>query len=106
MPKYLVKATYTAEGAKGLVKDGGSKRRAAAKSVIESVGGKLECFYYAFGKTDVYAVVDFPDNISAAAVSMAISASGAVVSRLAVLLTPEEVDQAVKKSTSYTPPGR
>jgi len=106
MPKYLVQATYTAEGAKGLVKDGGSKRRAAAKSVIESVGGKLECFYYAFGKTDVYAVADFPDNISAAAVSMAISASGAVVSRLAVLLTPEEVDQAVKKSTSYTPPGR
>ena len=106
MPKYLVQATYTAEGAKGLVKDGGSKRRAAAKSVIESVGGKLECFYYAFGKTDVYAVADFPDNISAAAVSMAISASVAVVSRLAVLLTPEEVDQAAKKSISYTPPGR
>jgi uncharacterized protein with GYD domain len=106
MPKYLVQATYTAEGAKGLVKDGGSKRRAAAKTLIESVGGKLECFYFAFGKTDVYAVADFPDNVSAAAASMTISASGAVVSRLAVLLTAEEVDQAVKKGPTYSPPGR
>jgi uncharacterized protein with GYD domain len=106
MPKYLVQATYTADGAKGLLKDGGSKRRAAARTLIESVGGKLECFYFAFGSTDVFAVVDMPDNVSAAAASMTICASGAVANRMAVLLTPEELDQAAKKGTSYTPPGR
>jgi uncharacterized protein with GYD domain len=106
MPKYLLQASYTADGAKGLVKDGGSKRRAAAKTLIESLGGKIECFYFAFGKTDVVAIADFPDSMSAAAASLTLSASGAVTGQVTVLLTPEELDQATKKSGKYTPPGK
>jgi len=106
MPKYLVVASYTAEGAKGLLKDGGSKRRQAADTALRSVGGKVESFFFAFGENDVYAVVDAPDNVSIAAASLAIGASGAVQTKTVVLLTAEEVDQATKKATSYTPPGR
>ena len=106
MPKYLLEASYLAEGAKGLLKDGGSKRRAAARTLVESLGGKIDCFYFAFGKTDVVAVVDMPDSVSAAAASLAISASGAVTGRVTVLLTPEEIDQAAKKTAKYTPPGK
>ena len=106
MPKYLLQASYSAEGAKGLLKDGGSKRRAAAKTLVESLGGKIDCFYFAFGKTDVFAIVDLPDSASAAAASLTIGASGAVAGRVTVLLTPEEIDQAAKKSSKYTPPGK
>ena len=106
MAKYLLQASYTAEGAKGLLKDGGSKRRAAAKTLVESLGGKIECLYFAFGKTDVVAIVDMPDSASAAAASLTIGASGALTGRLTVLLTPEEIDQATKKSAKYTPPGK
>jgi uncharacterized protein with GYD domain len=106
MPKYLLQVSYTADGAKGLLKDGGSKRRAAAKTLIESLGGKLESLYFAFGDTDVVAIADMPDNAAAAAGSLTLAGSAAVTSRITVLLTPEEIDQAVKKSGSYTPPGR
>jgi uncharacterized protein with GYD domain len=106
MPKYLLQASYKAEGAKGLLKDGGSKRRAAAKTLVESLGGKIDCFYFAFGETDAVVVVDFPDGVSAAAASLAINASGALTARVTVLLTPEEIDQAAKKSVKYTPPGK
>ena len=106
MPKYLLQVSYSPDGAKGLMKDGGSKRRAAARTLIESLGGKLETFYYAFGETDVIAIVDLPDNAAAAAGSLTLAASGAVTSKITVLMTPEEIDQAVKKSGTYTPPGR
>lgn len=106
MPKYLLEVSYTAEGVKGLMKDGGSKRRNAARALIESLGGKLESIYYAFGSPDVFSIVDMPDNAAAAAVSLALGASGAVTSKTTVLLTPEEIDQVVKKSSTYTPPGR
>ena len=106
MPKYMIQASYTGEGPKGLVKDGGSKRRAVAKTLVESLGGKLESFYFAFGETDVFAIADVPDNVTAASISLTLAASGVVTSRVTVLLTPEEIDQAVKKSGSYTPPGR
>ena len=106
MAKYLLQGSYTAEGSKGLLKDGGSKRRAAAKTLVESLGGKIECLYFAFGETDVLAIVDMPDSASAAAASLTIGASGGVTGKLTVLLTPEELDQAAKKSATYTPPGR
>jgi uncharacterized protein with GYD domain len=106
MSKYLLQASYTAEGAKGLLKDGGSKRRQAAKTLVESLGGKLESFYYAFGETDVFAIVDMPDSVSAAAASLTIAATGTVEGKVTVLLTPEDLDQAAKKSPIYTPPGR
>ena len=106
MPKYLIQASYTGEGIRGLMKDGGSKRRAAAESALKGVGGKLEAFYFALGETDVYAVADVPDNASAAAISLAVSGSGAVNARTTVLMTPEEMDQATQKTINYAPPGR
>lgn len=106
MPKYLIEATYNAEGARGLMKDGGSKRREAAKAAIKSVGGKMESFYFAFGGTDAFVVFDAPDNASAAAASGAINASGLVQSRTVVLLAPEEMDEAVKKNVKYKAPGQ
>jgi uncharacterized protein with GYD domain len=106
MPKYLMEVRYTAEGAKGLLKDGGTKRRAAAKALVESVGGTLESMYYAFGSTDVVVISDMPDATAAAAASIALAASGGVTTRSTMLLTPEEIDTAVKKSATYTPPGR
>ena len=106
MPKYLLQVSYTAEGVKGVLKDGGSKRRAAARTLVESLGGKLEALYYAFGDTDVIAIADMPDNASAAAASLTIGASGIVTAKTTVLVTPEDIDLAVKKVGSYTPPGR
>jgi uncharacterized protein with GYD domain len=106
MPKYLFEISYTLEGTKGLQKDGGSKRKEAGRAAIESLGGKLEAFYFAFGQNDVVAIVDMPDAASAAAASIALAASGAVTGKTTVLLTPDEIDTAVKKTPAYTPPGR
>ena len=106
MPKYLIEVSYTAEGAKGLLKDGGSKRLAAAKALVASVGGTLEAMYYAFGDTDAIVIVDVPDAASGAAASIALAASGAVTSKTTALLTVEDIDAAVKKTASYTAPGR
>jgi uncharacterized protein with GYD domain len=105
MPKYLIEASYTLEGVKGVQSAGGSSRRDAVARVAESVGGRLESFYFAFGDRDVYTVVDLPDNESATAVSLTVNASGAVRVRTIVLLTPEEVDAAAKRSVDYRPPG-
>ena len=105
MPKYLLTANYTDTGIRGLVKEGGSKRREAATKAIEGLGGKIEAFYYGFGDHDAYVIVDAPDNVTTAAACLAIGASGAVTTSTTVLLTPEEVDEAVKKSVDYRPPG-
>jgi uncharacterized protein with GYD domain len=105
MPKYLLEVSYTPEGAKGLQKDGGSKRRKAAQTLVESLGGKMETFYFAFGERDVFVIADLPDAVSAAAASVTLAATGAVTSKSTVLITPEEMDQATKKSASYSPPG-
>ena len=105
MPKYLLRASYTAEGIKGVVKDGGTKRQATARRLVESLGGKLDAFYYAFGETDVIAIVELPDNASSAAASLAIGGTGAVTGNITVLLTPSDIDEAVKKSGQYTAPG-
>lgn len=105
MPKYLIQATYIGEGVKGLLKEGGTKRRATVQQSVEQVGGKIEAFYYAFGETDAYVIADLPDVISAAALGLAVNASGVVQVRTTVLLTPEEVDAATRKTTSYRAPG-
>jgi len=106
MPKYLAHASYTVEGLKGLLKDGGSKRREVVEQLAKGLGGTLEAFYYAFGDDDVFAIFDFPDNVSATAVSLVINAAGAATVKITVLLTPEEVDQATKTSVDYRPPGQ
>lgn len=105
MPKYLITASYTSNGLKGLLKDGGSKRREAATAAIEGLGGKVEAFYYGFGADDAFVLVDAPDAVTTAAVCLAVGASGAVTTKTTVLLTPEDVDAAVQKSVSYRPPG-
>ncbi len=106
MAKYLVVASYNAEGAKGLLKDGGSKRRQVTEAALKSLGGHVEAFYFALGDNDLYAIIEAPDNISVAAASLAINAGGAVSTKTVVLLSPEEIDQAVKKVPPYQPPGR
>jgi len=106
MAKYLIKASYTVEGTKGLVKGGGgTARRAAVQQMLRGLNGNVEAFYYAFGDTDVYAIVDAPDNVTAAAVSLAITGAGGATTETVVLLTPEEMDQAAKKTVAYRAPG-
>ncbi|HTO73835.1 MAG TPA: GYD domain-containing protein [Gemmatimonadales bacterium] len=106
MPKFMIQASYTQAGLKGLIADGGTKRRAAIEKLLGSVGGKLESAYFAFGETDVFIVADIPDNVSAAALSMTVNASGAAKCNATILLTPEEVDAATKKSVKYSAPGQ
>jgi len=106
MGKYLVKASYTSEGAMGVLKEGGTKRRQAAEQAIKSTGGRVEAFYFAFGESDAYVILDAPDHASVAAASMAINASGAVHTETVVLLSPEEIDQAIQKGPTYRAPGQ
>ena len=105
MPKYLIEASYTVDGAKGVQSAGGTSRREAVAHVAESVGGKLESFYFAFGDSDAYVVCDLPDNESATAVALTVNSSGGATVKTVVLLTPEEVDAAAKRSVDYRPPG-
>jgi uncharacterized protein with GYD domain len=106
MPKYLVQANYVGEGLKGLLKEGGSSRRAAVEKLFGSVGGRIEAFYYAFGDTDLFVIADVPDNVTAAALSLTVNAAGAATARITVLLTAEELDAAAKKTATYRPPGQ
>jgi uncharacterized protein with GYD domain len=106
MAKYLLEVSYGPEGAKGILKDGGSKRRQIVEAGVKANGGKLEAFYFAFGKKDAYVIVDVPDHVSVAGMALVVNASGAASVTTTVLLTPEEIDQASKKTFPYTPPGR
>ncbi len=106
MPKYMYQASYTSEGLKGLLKDGGSKRREVLDHVVKGMGGTMEVFYYAFGQDDVFGIADMPDNVSTAALALVLNASGAAKVKTVVLLTPEEIDEATKKSIDYRPPGQ
>jgi uncharacterized protein with GYD domain len=105
MPKFLIQASYTVDGAKGIMKEGGSARKAQLGQILEKVGGRLESFYFAFGEWDVYAIVDVPDTATVTAMSMAVNASGGVNLRTTPLITLEEADQASKKSIVYRAPG-
>lgn len=105
MPKFLITGSYTAEGARGLMKEGGSSRRAAVQKALDAVGGKLEAFYFAFGKDDAYVIVDVPDNASIIAVSLAVNASGVVRVSTTPLISPDDLDAASKKSIGYRAPG-
>ncbi len=105
MTKFLIKATYTSDGAKGLLKAGGTSRKQAVEKMITEMGGKLEVFYFAFGNDDVYAIAEIPDAATAAAISLSINASGLVTVSLTVLLDPEEIDKATHISVNYRSPG-
>jgi uncharacterized protein with GYD domain len=106
MPKYLIQASYTAEGLKGLQKDKASGRRNAVAQAVEGIGGRLEAMYYGLGEDDVFVIVDAPNTGAVAAMSIAVSASGLVRTRTTALMTVEEVDQALAKSVNYRAPGR
>lgn len=106
MAKFLVQANYTLEGRRGLAKEGAVSRRAAIDKLIQSMGGTLEAFYFAFGETDVFCVIDLPDNVSAAATSIAVNLGGGATSRVTVLLMPDEVDRAMTRLPAYRAPGQ
>ena len=105
MGKYLIKATYAPEGAKGLMREGGSGRRDTIEKLLRGVGGTMESFYFGFGDADAYVTVDLPGNAAAAGIALAVNSSGAAHTQTVVLLTPEEVDEATKEGVDYRPPG-
>jgi uncharacterized protein with GYD domain len=105
MAKFLVKASYSADGARGLIKEGGTRRRNAVQQMVEGLGGRLEAFYFAYGESDVYAIADVPDATAGIALSLAVNASGSAQVTTIPLITPEEVDDAAKKTVAYRPPG-
>ena len=105
MPKFMIKASYTAEGARGLLKEGGTGRRAFVQKLIEGLGGKVEAFYFAYGEDDAYVITEVPDVASGLALSLAVNASGAVRLSTIPLITPEEIDAASKKAVQYRAPG-
>ncbi|HLX28141.1 MAG TPA: GYD domain-containing protein [Casimicrobiaceae bacterium] len=105
MAKYLVQVRYTADGAKGLLTDGGTGRRAATEKAVASVGGKMESFYFAIGEIDAYVIVDVPDEVSLVALELVVNATGRINSRSVRLITPEDVDAATKKAVAYRAPG-
>ena len=106
MAKYLIQFSYTEEGLKGLLREGGSKRREATEDLVRSLGGKLLAYYFTFGDYDGFAIVDRMDNIEAAAAAMTAAASGSVKTKTTVLLEPEEIDRVARKSPTYRPPGQ
>lgn len=107
MPLYLTRFSYAPETWSRLIASP-EDRRKAAQSYIESVGGKLHGFWYAFGSHDGYNLWEAPDNVSMAAVALAISAGGAVTSfETTVLLSVEETLDALRKAAEvrYRGPG-
>lgn len=105
MAKYLIQASYTPEGVKGLIQDKASGRKAAVQAAMKAVNGKVECMYFSFGADDAVVIVEAPDNVAAAAVALQVAASGMVRIRTTPLLTPAEVDAAIELPTKYRAPG-
>jgi uncharacterized protein with GYD domain len=105
MPKYLVQASFTREGVDGIQSKGGSSRRDAIADTARSLGGELEAFYFAFGDHDTVVILELPDNEAAAAAALSVNGAGGATIKTTVLLTPEQVDEAAKRSVNYRPPG-
>ncbi len=106
MPKYLFQVNYVGEGVKGLLKDGGSKRRAVTEKLFKSTGGSIEAYYYAFGDTDLYIIGEQPSHAAATAGVLTVTATGTVTVKTTVLRKPEEIDDAGKLKPTFTPPGK
>jgi uncharacterized protein with GYD domain len=106
MASFLVQFSYTEQGVKGLLKEGGSKRREATEQLIKSLGGKMVAYYFAFGEYDGFAIVEGVENVDITAAALIVGGSGAVKTKTTVLLTPEEVDRASKKTGTYRAPGQ
>lgn len=106
MPKYLFHGSYTADGLKGVLKEGGVSRRDTIDKIVTGMGGSVEAFYYAFGGDDIYVIVDLPDQDTAIAMTLTVNAAGGAAIKTTVLISPEEADEAIKKSINYRPPGQ
>ena len=104
MPRFLIQASYTAEGAKGILHGGGSSRRKIVEDSVAAAGGRIEAFYFCFGEYDAAIIAEFPDNATASAVALNVGASGAVRTKTTVLITVDEVDRASKMKIEYRPP--
>jgi uncharacterized protein with GYD domain len=105
MAKYLFYGSYSPEGYRGLMEEGGSSRIEAAKQALGSVGGSLEAFYFSYGENDFYIIVDLPDRITTTAITLAGNITGTFNINGVPLLTPEELDEAIKLSVDFRPPG-
>ncbi|MFE7892640.1 GYD domain-containing protein [Streptomyces sp. NPDC057412] len=105
MPKFLIQATYTAEGTQGLLAEGASGRRAAVEQAVSGLGGTVEAMYFAFGEYDIVLIVDLPDAAAMAAASLAVKASGALHTRATPLLALDEVDEAARRQVPFRAPG-
>jgi uncharacterized protein with GYD domain len=105
MPRYLIQASYTREGIQGVMKEGGSGRADVIDKMVSDLGGSLEGFYFAFGEDDAIVIAELPDNTTAAAIGIAVAASGGATTKTTVLLTPEEIDNATHKTVGYRAPG-
>ena len=105
MAKYLLTGSYTAEGAQGLLSEGGTRRREATEQVVSSLGGTVEAYYFGFGGNDFYLIADLPGHAAAVAGALTGAASGAITVQTTVLLTPEEVDEATTLTPHYRAPG-
>lgn len=106
MGKYLFHGSFTAEGLRGVQKKGGTSRPNAVRDLAESLGGSMESYHFAFGDDSYFVIVDLPSDEAAAAVAIAVGASGAVSNSTVKLLTPEQVDAALKLSPKYRAPGQ
>jgi uncharacterized protein with GYD domain len=106
MANYLVIASYSPDGVKGVLKSGGTARVEAVNKAVQGLGGKMHSFHFAFGGGDAYVIVELPDNVAAAALGLAVSSTGLASVKTVVLLTPAEIDEAAKRQVAYTPPGR
>ena len=106
MPKYLVQGSYSLDGLKGVLAEGGSSRVEAVRKLLESTGATLESMYFSFGSDDFVIIAEGPDNVTVAAIVMMVAATGAVTTKTTVLLTAEELDAAAHKVVSYRPPGQ
>ena len=105
MTRFMWTGSYTIDGSKGVIAEGGSSRRAMVEKMLASMGGKLECFYFAFGNDDIIIIGEVPDNASGAAIGLTVAASGGAHGRVTILLTPAEIDAAAKMSPAYRPAG-
>jgi uncharacterized protein with GYD domain len=105
MPNYLIEASYSTEGVRGVADKGGTARREAVEQLIGAIGGKVESFYFAFGDADAYVIAELSSDEAAAALALSINRSGSTKIRTVVLLTPEQIDAAANIAPDYKPPG-
>jgi uncharacterized protein with GYD domain len=105
MARFLFKVSYTKEGMQGVMKEGAASRRIFIEKMAADIGGSISSFDFAFGETDVYVIAEMPDQITAAAVATAVAASGAATVETVVLLSAEDIDQAIAKNVPYRAPG-